>query len=174
MKLIHYSEKPWLFDHHKRYDQRGKDVMKPRGLWVSVEGEHDWVEWCKAENFRLHALQFQSEIVLRSDHDIMVIDSVELLDAFTKKYVMKDYPFPGARMVYWPRVERDCGGVIIAPYQWDRRMECMWYYGWDCASGCIWDLGNIESVIYHHDNGVPGGVQRYVVVPEAYIKLESE
>jgi hypothetical protein len=26
------------------------------------------------------------------------------------------------------------------------RMGLMWYYGWDCASGCIWDTSVIERV----------------------------
>jgi hypothetical protein len=24
--------------------------------------------------------------------------------------------------------------------------NCGWYYGWDCASGCIWDSAAVERV----------------------------
>jgi hypothetical protein len=55
-----------------------------------------------------------------------------------------EYRFPHpdlGRMSYidWPRVAERFDGVIIAPYQWKHRLELMWYYGWDCASGCIWN-----------------------------------
>ena len=39
----------------------------------------------------------------------------------------------------WPKVAERYDGIIIAPYQWSRRLDGpMWYYGWDCASGCVW------------------------------------
>ena len=51
-RLLHYSSKPITavysvsqgpgLEHH-RYD-------KPRGLWLSVEGEDDWRSWCEAES----------------------------------------------------------------------------------------------------------------------------
>ena len=25
-------------------------------------------------------------------------------------------------------------------------MKLLWYHGWDCASGCIWDLKAIDSI----------------------------
>ncbi|QBI98814.1 hypothetical protein SEA_BOBBY_184 [Mycobacterium phage Bobby] len=46
----------------------------------------------------------------------------------------------------WGKVAADYGGIIIAPYQWSRRMDPHWYYTWDCASGCIWNLEAIESL----------------------------
>ena len=43
-------------------------------------------------------------------------------------------------------LDRRVDGIIIAPYQWYCRMTVDWYYTWDCASGCIWNLDAIESV----------------------------
>lgn len=47
----------------------------------------------------------------------------------------------------WLKVKQKYQGIIIAPYQWKCRMaqETKWYYGWDCASGCIWDLDCIDE-----------------------------
>ena len=52
MKLIHYSSKK-NYDLEKReYSQ--KDLVwqaKPKGLWISVEGEnlgYNWKEWCES------------------------------------------------------------------------------------------------------------------------------
>jgi len=37
-------------------------------------------------------------------------------------------------------VSKEYDGIEIAPYQWDARLSLIWYYGWDVASGCIWNL----------------------------------
>lgn len=38
--------------------------------------------------------------------------------------------------------------TTITPYCWPARMDpdLIWYYGWDCASGCIWDASTIHQV----------------------------
>lgn len=48
----------------------------------------------------------------------------------------------------WPRVEADgFHGIEISPYLWKRRLEGgMWYYGWDCAAGVIWNKAAVHSV----------------------------
>lgn len=51
--------------------------------------------------------------------------------------------------VNWPLIATRWDGIIIAPYQWSCRYDdrTFWYYGWDCASGCIWNLHAITDVI---------------------------
>ena len=48
----------------------------------------------------------------------------------------------------WAEVASKYDGIIISPYQWSLRldMEMMWYYGWDCASGCIWNISAIKEL----------------------------
>ena len=49
----------------------------------------------------------------------------------------------------WAPTAAQYAGVIIAPYQWERRLDgdaSDWYYGWDCASGCIWNADAIASI----------------------------
>jgi hypothetical protein len=46
----------------------------------------------------------------------------------------------------WLRVAQKSAGIIIAPYIWERRLHLPWYYGWDCASGCVWDAAAVLSV----------------------------
>lgn len=49
-------------------------------------------------------------------------------------------------MISWKKVRKNYDGIIIAPYQWDCRnaSETTWYYPWDCASGCIWNLEKVS------------------------------
>ena len=48
----------------------------------------------------------------------------------------------------WNRVAKKYQGIIITPYIWERRLTttCTWYYGWDVASGCIWDNKAIKEI----------------------------
>jgi len=47
MRLLHYSKKPITELRSVSQDDQSQRGFKPRGLWVSVEGKHDWREWVK-------------------------------------------------------------------------------------------------------------------------------
>lgn len=134
---------------------------KPHGLWVSVEGACDWASWCVGNDFDTEFLSDKWEIVLAENANILRIASIGEIDAFTEKYGIYDTRchevlrsgglatshFGRQPAIDWPRVAKEYQGIIIAPYIWERRMETHtgWYYGWDCASGCIWDAEAIAS-----------------------------
>lgn len=54
------------------------------------------------------------------------------------------YPY----LINWSRVYEDYQGIVICPYQDKNRMEHLWYYSWDHASGCIWNPELISNVEY--------------------------
>lgn len=141
MKLLHYSDKPFELDLSLAY---ASEHWKPTGLWVSVEGEDDWPSWCNSVGFGLDRLQCASEVALELEANVLFIKSVAELDAFNRRYSAGDRLSP--HDLNWPEVREKYDGVIIAPYQWERRLDYMWYYGWDCASGVIWNLSAIRSV----------------------------
>lgn len=124
---------------------------KPNGLWVSVDepdhdGEiHGWKQWCEAESFGLENLRYRHRIVVRDPDALLWIVGAGELDAFEREYGL-DQPYPRDRTILWGAVSEKYPGVVIAPYVWERRLEKMWYYGWDCASGCIWDTSIIDSI----------------------------
>lgn len=126
-----------------------RQYPKPNGLWISDDNSNlGWAEWCRSERFRLDRLEHKAVIKVDMDQVLHISGSLELED-FNKKYrVVHDY---GTTLqiaaMDWPRVAQDHRGVIITPYLWDMRLDGpSWYYGWDCASGCIWDARAIVSV----------------------------
>lgn len=142
MKLLHYSATPFKFDPAHRY--KNGEHYKPQGLWVSVEGDHDWRWWCEGENFQLKGLTHAAEVVLAPGANILVIDTVDKLDAFNLRF---GNGHPYFADIKWDEVKALHDGLIIAPYQWRRRLDLMWYYGWDCASGVIWNLSAVSNVV---------------------------
>lgn len=119
------------------------------GLWVSVEGENDWREWCVSNDFALGRLTHMHEIALAKDAKVLRLSSVRDIDDLTHRYGCVPMSYvPDCVGIDWRRVATDYEGIIIAPYILSRRLHdgSNWYYGWDCASGCIWDAAAVDCV----------------------------
>lgn len=150
MRLIHYSETPLTKVVSKPHRESGAGLYKTPGLWVSVEGEDDWLSWCRAEQWRLTSFKYATLVLLANDAKILRLKSSREIDRFTKEYVtFSSGPHRYTRDVDWPRIRSLYQGLIIAPYCWDRRLaeHTSWYYGWDCASGVIWDAKAVASLV---------------------------
>ncbi len=144
--LRHYSAEPFVFDPQRLYCQ-DQDYFKPTGLWLSVVGEDDWESWCQQENFHIQNLVHTTDFSLVTDANILHLDSPSGLSLFTRRYRRVLMPSVSYYVIDWPCVVKQYDGLIIAPYQWTCRLDpdMMWYYAWDCASGCIWNLKVIEK-----------------------------
>jgi len=148
MNLIHFAAAPLGALYPK--EQKPEAAMKPEGLWVSDEdAETSWTSWCNDESFALDRLDRAHEITLAADHNVLILGDVAAIDGFTGSYGAQLFGRLG--YIDWAAVASDYDGIIITPYQWSRRMtqHTFWYYGWDCASGCIWEpsaIGSIDAV----------------------------
>jgi hypothetical protein len=131
-----------------------KAVIKPFGLWYGVDG--GWLEWCASERPDwIRPFNYSVDI---SRANILQLDTIPKMMEFERNFFNDSSPlkkiFPDTDDFH--PLERDCyainwravaaayDGVEIAPYQWPLRMERMWYYSWDCASGCVWNVENIS------------------------------
>lgn len=155
MKLTKYSASPLAFDPDWKYDQddRRGPYGKPRGFWVSDDSDHGWRAWCEAEEWNLEGLSFKSEFMLAPGHNVLILRGVDELKTFDAEYGMPLEVSPTMRTIDWPRVAAEYDGIIITPYLWEARydFDVFWYAGWDCASGCIWNLSAIVPYDYATD-----------------------
>lgn len=154
MKLLHYSSKPI-----KRVrtvvqveSLGGGRMDKPKGLWVSVEGEDDWRSWCESESYSDPSRQICYQVELSDSANVLHLRSEPAILAFTNEHGCD--PYMGAMAgttemfghgIRWDKVAEEYDGIIIAPYCWALRLDerTNWYYSWDCASGCIWNAGAV-------------------------------
>lgn len=151
--LKHYARGDFAgLDRDYDYSRRRVRDDKPTGFWVSVQGPDDWYEWCTREEFCVSDLSNEYDVTLAPGANVLRIDNLGDLEDLTYRYpaltaewrrssVWADERYPD-----WPRIAAEFDGIIIAPYQWAARLDLFWYYAWDCASGCIWNLDAIESV----------------------------
>lgn len=150
MALEHYSASVVREVRSTLYSAERPD--KPKGFWVSVPGDDDWPSWCRGEQWGLDELAVRHQVALAATANILLIDSLDALDALDREFAALSYPdVPGLERHTspdWKVIRLLWDGIIIAPYQWARRLgsRCRWYYGWDCASGCIWNADAIAAV----------------------------
>lgn len=120
---------------------------KPVGLWLSDDsGDDGWKAWCEAEDFRpngfAHHADFDVDLTavkhLKSEDEIL-----EFSTEFTLKNPKERYQ---RKAIDWPLVGTQYKGILITPYCYELRFDLMWYYSWDCASGCFWDVSCLERV----------------------------
>ena len=151
MVLYHFTEKPFSLKDKKKY-QVINGINKPSGLWLSDENDYGWSQWCQDNDFRLKGLKYKTTIKVDTSN-VFVIQSVEELKEFNSKYGIKKGNFKKDPyflledyFINWDLLKNTHKGIIITPYLHQVRLEYMWYYGWDCASGCIWDTSCCEII----------------------------
>lgn len=147
----HWSDEP-LGDLFPR-EQGTLPYFKPKGLWLSVDGADDWPAFCKKKVFRLDDFRHRAVVTLRPDANLIVLEDSPAMKGFTDLY---QTPLPGVpewavmdRMfIDWQAVAEDFDGIVIPTYLWGQRFDRStgWYYGWDCASGCIWQPRAIADI----------------------------
>jgi hypothetical protein len=137
--------------------------FKPKGLWITPEyADMNWFEWCEGEKFHMENLNYIHDVKIKSDANLLRLESPEDIDNFTDEYgldiltavgVRQRHPIPEFAKrrkdgIQWNVVADKYQGILIPAYHWSRRLDfnTAWYYAWDCASGCIWDADAVESV----------------------------
>lgn len=143
MILYHYTGTPFSFNPTRSYSPEAcEPYFKPVGLWLSdCSTGLGWKEVCERSEWNLAGVQHRTSFicdiskwkVLRTTDDIV---------SFTEEFLVGPHaPF---KSIDWSRVMREYPGILITPYNWECRHQFTWYYGWDCASACVWDLSTIK------------------------------
>ncbi len=125
---------------------------KPFGLWVTdMDCEDNWKSWCEQEDFCIDRLRFEFRLEVDLER-ILLIDTIEKLITFSKTNCTKSWDIFGC-FVDWKLIYASYSGILITPY-FPQARHLIWYSGWDCASGAIWDISCIKSIerAENHDN----------------------
>jgi hypothetical protein len=141
--FLHYSDIVIDFDPNRVYKYRGPG--KPGGLWFTDTTENNWSWWCKNEEFHLGSIEHQ--IVFKPEIRLLTLQSEQEVKDFSEKYDVKSTSLRLKSFdIDWDNVTEKYDAIYITPYFWSLRHELLWYYGWDCASGVIWNLDMVQSV----------------------------
>lgn len=151
MKLFHFTPTKIELNKNRRYlkSSQSTTARKPSGFWVSVE--YSWREQMRdvIPSFFGHAYA-----VNLKPNNILYISSEQDFDNFLEKYSYEYEPFKHSFGKYfnnaidWLKLAADYDGIIFTDYFHKRRNDYSWYYAWDCAGGCIWNLECIDNIEY--------------------------
>lgn len=138
MILRHYSSEPLRQADLRSVPLKNSErlVGKPTGLWLSDEsGDPSWSQWCEDNDFEFGQFWTDFEVDLT---DVKHLETpFDILSVPTK---------PKTMFVEWEPLLKGYKGLLITPYQWSVRLDVLWYYGWDCASGVFWDVSCLKEV----------------------------
>jgi hypothetical protein len=117
----------------------------PNGLWLSVVGIHDWEQYCRKNNNRLDALQYEFQILLNPQAKILILNSIIAFEGFIKEYGhCKEKSFDVS--IRWEKVINNYQGISL-PHIIPSLMNILsWHKTWCCTSACIWDLKAVKKV----------------------------
>jgi hypothetical protein len=123
--------------------------FKPEGLWYECQDAStiDWKEFCETGLTGGTSRYDSSYDVILNDYEILFITDKNDFKKFEKMYGIPNRDFPEDIRIDWPKVTSHYDGIEICPYRTDMRMESDWYYGWDVASGCVWNASGIKELI---------------------------
>lgn len=143
--LTHFTAAPFTFDPNRVYQQR-RPTFKPEGLWLSVDGEHGWKEWCEGEQWGIDGLSYETPFQIREGANVLRLSTLDEIRALPKRFPLKETYLDG--WVDWKPVIEQYDGILVTPYVWEARYDIAtsWYYPWDCASGCFWNLASVEPL----------------------------
>lgn len=166
MKYYHWASDPVRL-RKMSYVQSGHP--KPNGLWFDVNEE--WKQWCEAVQFRPETLRYRHTVTLLDPSRMLFLRTARDIDRFTRKYgrdlsgriqllqsaegrdgfaqdygrdLFSEIQAQFGNYILWGEVAEKHSGIIIAPYSRTRSLTYLWYYGWRCASGCVWDTNVIR------------------------------
>jgi hypothetical protein len=166
MTYYHWAQAPVTLQ-RMTYQQMGHP--KPNGLWFDVNGS--WKRWCEAVQFCPEALRFRHTLSILDTSKILFLKNAKDIDIFTKRYghdfsdhikpvqtseelnafagqygtdLFKEIMGQFTNYIMWGEVAEEYSGIIIAPYSRARSQTYLWYYGWNCSGGCVWDTEIVE------------------------------
>ena len=157
-RFLHMSRKPITKLTKRKYGMNMTGV-KPKGLWYGIDGS--WANWCVGNEWGggryFYELSFDTNRILH-------INNLKQFNAFEEEYacdsmldrMLKDFGITppksmfmarafGPTAIDWERLKKKYAGLEINPWFYEKHLESMWYYGWDCASGVIWDVSVVKQ-----------------------------
>ena len=155
MEFSHYTAEPlteiWNLPSEPATYRR---FHKPTGLWLAIDGEHDWPKWCISEGWNIERLAKRYKINLHPEAQIIRLTDEKEVIEFSKRFNMRVMNSAGSGRIYylnWPKIRTLAAGIVFSGWNfsmhWSNDENLSWVYGWDVPSACIWNAQAIESFV---------------------------
>ncbi len=137
VRFFHFSHKP-ISDLQDIPDKNvGSYMLKPKGLWLSEDDA--WQSWCAYSDYCNVGKLLKYEATVHISK-LLIIDSVDSLNRFQKKYGTKSG-------INWEKVAHDYPGIYFTNYDevkyqtlsgFSTDYATYWFQAVDLNSACVW------------------------------------
>lgn len=138
---IHLSKYPIYKLERRHYIQKSTD--KPDGFWYGFGDK--WIDWAEVAGPEYMG-EYVYEVDINGSNVLQIKNHSEIIE-FTREYGSSEQIVPGVIFfIDWPRIELKYDGIEVNPYIGQARTDekTLWYYTWDIASGCIWNMDKVK------------------------------
>lgn len=166
MTFYHWASKPVKLG-RRDYLQGGHP--KPNGLWFDVD--ESWRQWCESVQFGMEKLRYRHTVTILDDSGILYLKNARDIDRFTRTYgrnmaghirslqnpdeidafalrygrdLFSEIVGQFSNYIMWGEIAEKHTGIVVHPYSPSRSRKYLWYHGWNCAGGCVWDTSVIQ------------------------------
>jgi hypothetical protein len=135
---LHITHSPKLSKSMKYKPQSIR--FKPHGFWYAVG--FGWLDFATYDmqgfydDKKLHAFSINTDRL-----NILKINNISELFEFDNNF--KHGP-DLLSSINWVKVAEQYDGIEIPVYLREARYDYTWYYGWDVASGCVWNTEKLS------------------------------
>lgn len=147
---IHLSKNPIekLVNRPTYITQSEVPVNKPTGFWYGFGRE--WIDLVYGEEWNSRMGNYIYFVKLKHPEKMLFIKNKEGMDDLNKNYYDDKM-----RTIDWKRFSGDYSGIEINPFQgklYRSSGDYGWYGGWDVASGCVWNVNNLDLKLIYPRN----------------------
>ena len=142
--LIHHSRNGELTLESIRTVKQVEYELKPSGIWFSPQlenGKSEWETWVNESGCGFDGNPHQ--IVLRSDSNLLSIETVEDLKRLDREYSENVYSL--MKVINWQKISQDYDGLLVSNYHQIKYQigteltKHLWFYALDVNGGCVWN-----------------------------------
>ena len=148
-EYIHYTgEDIAALDLSRKYTQNVKNLAynTPNGLWLSITGIRDWVQYCLINSYCLDNVKSEFQIFLKPDAKILILHNTAALEDFTRKYGYYKENNASGLSFRWEEIIRNYQGIALPNVLPKLPNMDMWRKTWCYTCACLWDLQAVEKV----------------------------
>lgn len=136
---------------NEKLDDLGVADYKPNGLWYSLGDS--WLRFLEQESsyfswslHRIDSYKFVYRVTV-DPRKILRLNTPEDFEKFTDRFgvVLPSRGREGNFLINWQEVFVYHHGIEVRGCD-DWMGKWLWFDGWDCASGCIWDSSAIKKL----------------------------
>ena len=150
-EYLHYTNEDLVtLDLTRKYYQSPKKLTchVPNGLWLSITGINDWVEYCLRNSLNIDNVKSEFQVFLKPVAKILILNNTASLENMAQEYGYYSENKKDDLLIRWDKIIKTYQGIALPTLLFPKLPNmATWHKTWCCTSACIWDLQAIKKIV---------------------------